>query len=497
MLSSPGSQTSGSPPTARGSFGLTLRIRGRARRLAAAMPLCLLVTLWPAALGTHSAQAKTKPRHGSHRVRHSAHRFRHRSQHSRHTTPRAPRHSCGSVGRHHVGRHHSGHTRHIRAQHTRAQRGARCERASSRVASKRSRVPTTIITSGPAPGSTSTSSTARFGFSSNEPSSTFRCSLDGAAYGACTSPATYSGLVNAVHTFRVFATANNANGPVASVTWTVAVPPPAKEEPKPPPSTSGAGLVKYRLGAGSYFDPYSGETAWIKAHIPRTLGYEPFADRYTSIVPTLSYHDGYTTWGPHSLNPTHRAEWVAWVKRDHEHGYAGTFLDDFEAEGSGQHELGSNAELQALIEAIRAAIPNDVIEINMQPQDLCSHLGQPWLKRVLSLVDQEDIELGPYSFLPWTQLISCIQALHSKGVHVDLVHATQGDAYSLATYLLINTGQDYIGAHMTPPEWTGYFDRDLGEATSGIQVSGSTYTRHFTRGVVSVNTSTKTGSVTG
>ena len=344
MLSSPGAQTSGSLPTARGSFGLPLRTRGRARRLAAAMPLCLLVTLWPAALGTHSAQARTKPRHGSHRVRHSAHRFRHRSQHSR---------------------------------------------------------------------------------------------------------------------------------------------------------PSRAGLVKYRLDAGSYFDTYSGKTAWIKGHIARTRGYEPFADRYTSIVPTLSYHDGYTTWGPHSLNPAHRAEWVAWVKRDHKHGYAGTFLDDFEAEGSGQHEVGTDAELQALIEAIRAAIPNDVIEINMQPQDLCNHLGQPWLERVLSLVDQEDIELGVYSFLPWTQLISCIQTLHSKGVHVDLVHATQGDAYSLATYLLINTGQDYIGAHMTPPEWTGYFDRDLGEATSGIQVSGSTYTRHFTRGVVSVNTSSKTGSVTG
>jgi Hypothetical glycosyl hydrolase family 15 len=260
---------------------------------------------------------------------------------------------------------------------------------------------------------------------------------------------------------------------------------------------SRAGLVKYRLGAGSYFDPYSGKTAWIKAHIARTLGYEPFADRYTSIVGTLSYHDGYTTWGPHSLNPTHRAEWVAWVKRDHKHGYTGTFLDDFEAEGSGQHEVGTDAELQALIEAIRAAIPNDVIEINMQPQDLCNHLGQPWLKRVLSLVTQEDIELGVYGFLPWTQLISCIQTLHSKGVHVDLGRATQGDAYSLASYLLINTGQDYIGSHTTPPEWTGYFDRNLGEAISGIEVSGSTYTRHFTGGVVSVNTATKTGSVTG
>src|SRR5207253_1100526 len=160
-----------------------------------------------------------------------------------------------------------------------------------------------------------------------------------------------------------------------------------------------------------------------------TLGYEPFADRYTSSVPTLSYHDGYTTWGPHSLNRAHRAEWAAWVRRDHRHGYAGTFVDDFEAAGSDQHEVGSDAELQALIEAIRAAIPNDVIEINMQPQDLCKRLGQPWLERVLSLVDQENIELGVHSYLPFARLVSCIQTLHSKGVHVDLEDATQGDAY--------------------------------------------------------------------
>ena len=42
--------------------------------------------------------------------------------------------------------------------------------------------PETTITAGPADGSTTTSSTVVFGFTSNEPGSTFQCSLDAAAF---------------------------------------------------------------------------------------------------------------------------------------------------------------------------------------------------------------------------------------------------------------------------------------------------------------------------
>jgi myo-inositol-hexaphosphate 3-phosphohydrolase len=81
--------------------------------------------------------------------------------------------------------------------------------------------PQTTITSGPSGTVTSTSAT--FEFSSSEEDSTFACSLDGAAFADCTSPATYSGLAKGMHAFRVRAT--GAGGTVdptpAERTWTV------------------------------------------------------------------------------------------------------------------------------------------------------------------------------------------------------------------------------------------------------------------------------------
>jgi hypothetical protein len=84
--------------------------------------------------------------------------------------------------------------------------------------------PQTTITDGP-PNST-TSTTATFTFSANEEGSTFRCSLDGAAFAACTSPRHYSGLTIGTHQFRVLATdqAGNTDATPASYTWTVSAP---------------------------------------------------------------------------------------------------------------------------------------------------------------------------------------------------------------------------------------------------------------------------------
>jgi hypothetical protein len=81
--------------------------------------------------------------------------------------------------------------------------------------------PETAIGSGPS-GSVGSGS-ASFGFSSNEPGSTFQCSLDGAAFVACTSPKAYSGLADGSHTFAVDAVdeAGNADATPASRTWTV------------------------------------------------------------------------------------------------------------------------------------------------------------------------------------------------------------------------------------------------------------------------------------
>jgi hypothetical protein len=79
----------------------------------------------------------------------------------------------------------------------------------------------TNITSGPSGSVNSTSAT--FGFSSNQEGSTFECSLDGANFSQCTSPKDYTGLADGSHTFRVRAidSAGNADSSPAVRTWTV------------------------------------------------------------------------------------------------------------------------------------------------------------------------------------------------------------------------------------------------------------------------------------
>ncbi len=64
--------------------------------------------------------------------------------------------------------------------------------------------PETTIDGGPS-GLTA-SATASFTFSADEPGSTFACSLDGAAFSACTSPQSYNGLAQGAHSFQVQAT---------------------------------------------------------------------------------------------------------------------------------------------------------------------------------------------------------------------------------------------------------------------------------------------------
>jgi hypothetical protein len=82
--------------------------------------------------------------------------------------------------------------------------------------------PDTILTAGP-PSSTSSTS-ASFGFTANETGTTFECSLDSTtSYTACTSPRAYSGVSVGSHTFRVRArdAAGNVDASPASQAWTV------------------------------------------------------------------------------------------------------------------------------------------------------------------------------------------------------------------------------------------------------------------------------------
>jgi len=87
-------------------------------------------------------------------------------------------------------------------------------------------VPDTQITEGPAEGSTITTNSPNFAFSSAEPGATFSCSLDGAAFAACSSPKGIVGLTNGSHSFSVKVTNDlgTADPTPATRSFTVAVP---------------------------------------------------------------------------------------------------------------------------------------------------------------------------------------------------------------------------------------------------------------------------------
>jgi hypothetical protein len=80
--------------------------------------------------------------------------------------------------------------------------------------------PDTTINSGPSGAVAST--IANFTFSSNEGTATFQCSLDGAGFSTCASPAIYGGLSQGAHTFAVRAVdlANNTDATPATRNWT-------------------------------------------------------------------------------------------------------------------------------------------------------------------------------------------------------------------------------------------------------------------------------------
>src|SRR4051795_5616827 len=81
--------------------------------------------------------------------------------------------------------------------------------------------PDTELDAGPTGGTSSTR--ARFEFSSSESGASFQCRLDAGLWTACASPKSYSGLAEGVHTFDVRAidAAGNVDPEPASGTWTV------------------------------------------------------------------------------------------------------------------------------------------------------------------------------------------------------------------------------------------------------------------------------------
>lgn len=97
---------------------------------------------------------------------------------------------------------------------------------------------TPSITSQPASSTGDTNAT--FSFSDSDQTATFQCSLDGAAFTTCTSPASYSALALGSHTFSVVGVDTGGTSPAASYSWTVVVPPAPTISSGPPSSSTSA-----------------------------------------------------------------------------------------------------------------------------------------------------------------------------------------------------------------------------------------------------------------
>jgi large repetitive protein len=110
--------------------------------------------------------------------------------------------------------------------------------------------PDTTIGSGPT-GSVA-SSAASFAFGSTEAGSSYECALDGAAFGACSSPVSYTGLADGAHSFQVRATdaAGNADSSPASRSWTIDTTPPDTTITAGPSGTVTSSSASFDFSAG-------------------------------------------------------------------------------------------------------------------------------------------------------------------------------------------------------------------------------------------------------
>jgi hypothetical protein len=108
--------------------------------------------------------------------------------------------------------------------------------------------PETSITSGPS--GTTNSTWATLEFIASEPA-TFECSLDTASFAACSSPASYTGLGEGSHTFRVHATdtAGNTDPTPAERSWTVDTTAPETTITSGPTGTTNSSSATFEFAA--------------------------------------------------------------------------------------------------------------------------------------------------------------------------------------------------------------------------------------------------------
>ncbi|MGH7359029.1 MAG: Ig-like domain-containing protein, partial [Candidatus Rokuibacteriota bacterium] len=140
-------------------------------------------------------------------------------------------------------------------------------------------VPATTIDS--APADPTSSPNASFAFNASEGGASFECRLDAGAWGACSSPAAYSGLGEGGHTFHVRATdsAGNVDPTPATFGWTIDTSAPETTidlAPGDPSSDASPSFEFSSSEAGSTFECRLDGGAWSACTSPQ--GYTGLAD---------------------------------------------------------------------------------------------------------------------------------------------------------------------------------------------------------------------------
>ena len=139
-----------------------------------------------------------------------------------------------------------------------------------------STAPDTLILSGPTGATGSTSATFNFTFVGDGPA-TYECSLDGAAFAACTNPKEYSGLAEGAHQFRVRAKdgAGNIDATPAVRDWSVDLTGPDTTIVSGPPPVGNSSSVTFTFSASESPATFECKDAlastWISCASPLTL----------------------------------------------------------------------------------------------------------------------------------------------------------------------------------------------------------------------------------
>jgi hypothetical protein len=194
-------------------------------------------------------------------------------------------------------------------------------------------------------------------------------------------------------------------------------------------------------------------------------------------------------------NGAYRRYWLQTARATLAHGYRGLFIDDVNMEprvSDGQGNLvapldrASGAAMSALswrrymagfMQEVRTALPGTEIAHNVEwLADTPARTGDRYIAAEIRAADYVNFERGvndsgirghggPYSL---ESLLAYIDAVHAldRGIVLDgSASQAPGIEYSLASYLLISTGRDLVGARgMTPQHWWSGFDVNLGEA---------------------------------